>query len=45
MPNNCKSQNLSAVKTTKFYDSVFKENARLPKFDNSVFKENISPLA
>jgi hypothetical protein len=41
MPNSCKSQNLSAVKPTKFYDSVFKENAPpLPKFDN---KENISP--
>jgi hypothetical protein len=45
MHNSCKSQNLSAVKPTKFYDSVFKENAPLPKFDNSVFKENISPLA
>jgi hypothetical protein len=45
MPNSCKSQNLSAVKPTKFYDSVFKENAPRPEFDNSVFKENISPLA
>ena len=26
MPNSCKSQNLSAVKPTKFYDSGFKEN-------------------
>jgi hypothetical protein len=30
MPNSCKSQNLSAVKPTKFYDSVFRENAPLP---------------
>ena len=44
MPNSCKSQNFSAVKPTKFYDSVFKENAPPPpEFDNSVFKENISP--
>jgi hypothetical protein len=44
MPNSCKSQNLSAVKPTKFYDSAFKENAPpRPKFDNSVFKENIPP--
>ena len=45
MPNSCKSQNFSAVKPTKFYDSVFKENSPppLPEFDNTVFKENISP--
>jgi hypothetical protein len=45
MSNSCKGKNLSTVKPTKLYDSVFKENAPLPKFDNSVFKENISPLA
>jgi hypothetical protein len=44
MPNSCKSHNLSAVKPTKFYDTIFKENIPLqPKCDDSVFKENISP--
>jgi hypothetical protein len=43
MPNSCKSQNLSAVKPTKFYDSVFKENAPPGLNLITVFSKKIFP--
>jgi hypothetical protein len=45
MPNSCKSENLSAVKLTKFDDSVFKENVAPPSSLNlmTVFSKKIFP--